>query len=83
MDGTDPNAEAASKTKMHCVKLLKQRLMALDFDRQIVELHVRIALRRLTSLSQKPWKRLARGKGNPDHQPICACMDAQVGASGF
>jgi hypothetical protein len=28
---------------MHCVKLLGQRLMARDFDRQVTELHVRIA----------------------------------------
>lgn len=29
---------------MHCVKLLGQRLMARDFDRQVAELHVRIAV---------------------------------------
>ena len=32
------------ETKMHCVKLLGQRLMARDFDRQVAELHVRIAV---------------------------------------
>ena len=32
------------ETKMHCVKLPGQRLMARDFDRQVVELHVRIAV---------------------------------------
>lgn len=32
------------ETKMHCVKLLGQRLMARDFDRQIAELQVRIAI---------------------------------------
>ena len=32
------------ETKMHCVKLMGQRLMARDFDRQIAELHVRIAV---------------------------------------
>ena len=29
---------------MHCVKLLGQRLMARDFDRQVAELQVRIAI---------------------------------------
>ncbi|KIT15612.1 hypothetical protein jaqu_27090 [Jannaschia aquimarina] len=28
---------------MHCVKLLGQRLIARDFDRQVAELEVRIA----------------------------------------
>ena len=32
------------ETKMHCVKLLGQRLMARDFDRQVVELQVRTAV---------------------------------------
>lgn len=32
------------KTKTHCAKLLGQRLMAWDFDRQIAELQVRIAV---------------------------------------
>ncbi len=32
------------ETKMHCVKLLGQRLMARDFDRQVAELQVRIAV---------------------------------------
>ena len=30
--------------KMHCVKLLGQRLMARDFDRQVAEMQVRIAV---------------------------------------
>jgi hypothetical protein len=29
---------------MHCVKLLKQRLIARDFDRQVAEFQVRIAV---------------------------------------
>ena len=29
---------------MHCVKLLGQRLMARDFDRQVADLQVRIAV---------------------------------------
>lgn len=32
------------ETKMHCVKLLGQSLMARDFDRQVAELQVRIAV---------------------------------------
>jgi hypothetical protein len=29
---------------MHCVKLLGQRMMAWDFDRQVAEVQVRIAV---------------------------------------
>ena len=29
---------------MHCIKLLGQRLMARDFDRQVAELQVRVAV---------------------------------------
>jgi len=32
------------ETKMHCVKLLGQRLMARDFNRQVAEVQVRIAI---------------------------------------
>ena len=32
------------ETKMHCVKLLGQRLMARDFDRQVAEFEVRVAV---------------------------------------
>ena len=32
------------ETKMHCVKLLAQRLMARDFDRQVAEIQVHIAV---------------------------------------
>jgi hypothetical protein len=40
-----------AETKMYCVKLLGQRLMARDFDRQVAELHVRVAvLNRFTAL---------------------------------
>jgi hypothetical protein len=40
-----------AETKMHCVKLLGQRLMARDFDRQVAEFHVRVAvLNGLTAL---------------------------------
>jgi hypothetical protein len=33
-----------AETKMHCVKLLGQSLMARDFDRQVAELQVRAAV---------------------------------------
>ncbi len=39
------------ETKMHCMKLLGQRLMARDFERQVAELQLRIAvLNRYTAL---------------------------------
>ncbi|BCI66332.1 IS5 family transposase [Acetobacter aceti] len=39
------------ETKMHCIKLLGQRLTARDFNRQITEVHVRVAiLNRFTAL---------------------------------
>ncbi len=41
----------AVETKMHCVKLLGQSLMARDFDRQVAEIQIRIAgLNRYTAL---------------------------------
>ena len=33
-----------AETKMHCVKLLGQRIMARDFDRQVAEFQVRVAV---------------------------------------
>lgn len=33
-----------AETKMHCIKLLGQRLMARDFDRQVAEFQVRVAV---------------------------------------
>ncbi len=33
-----------AETKMHCVKLLGQRLMARDFDRQVAEFQIRVAV---------------------------------------
>ena len=39
------------ETKMHCIKLMEQRLMARNFYRQVTEVHVRIAiLNRFTAL---------------------------------
>ncbi len=41
------------ETKMHCVKLLGQRLAARDFDRQVAEFQVRVAvLNGFTALGQ-------------------------------
>ena len=43
----DTTAEAETRrdeTKMHCVKLLGQGLMARDFDRQVAELQIRAAV---------------------------------------
>lgn len=39
------------ETKMHCFKRLGQRVMARTFERQVVELHVRVA--RLCCTNQK------------------------------
>ncbi len=33
-----------AETKMHCLKLLGQRLMARDFDRQVAEFQIRVAV---------------------------------------
>ncbi|MEO9515203.1 MAG: IS5/IS1182 family transposase, partial [Rhizobiaceae bacterium] len=39
------------ETKMHCLKLMGQSLMARDFDRQVAEIQIRIAvLNRYTAL---------------------------------
>ena len=39
------------ESKMHCIKLLGQSLMARDFDRQVAEIQVRVAvLNRYTAL---------------------------------
>lgn len=36
--------EICDKTKMHCMKLLGQRLTAREFDRQVAKLHIRMAV---------------------------------------
>lgn len=36
--------QSRAETKMHCVKLLGQRLSARDFDRQVAEFQVRVAV---------------------------------------
>ena len=44
-------AESRVETKMHCVKLMGQSLMARDFERQVAEVQIRIAvLNRYTAL---------------------------------
>jgi len=48
---TGYHRRSRAETKMHCVKLLGQGLMARDFDRQVAELQIRIAvLNRYTAL---------------------------------
>ncbi|WP_420010821.1 transposase, partial [Tateyamaria sp.] len=48
---TGYHRRSRAETKMNCVKLLGQGLMARDFDRQVAELQVRIAvLNRYTAL---------------------------------
>ncbi len=61
---------------MHCVKLLGQRLMARDFDRQVAEFQVRVAvLNGYTALDIPVTKAMGwsvREKGQSGRQPICA-----------
>ncbi|MFT8419025.1 MAG: IS5 family transposase [Acetobacter sp.] len=48
------------ETKMYCIKLLGQRLTARDFDRQITEVHIRVAiLNRFTALGTPITQALA------------------------
>jgi hypothetical protein len=65
-----------AETKMHCVKLLGQRLTVRDFDRQVAEFQVRVAVRtaspRSERLSQKLWDESVREKGKSGPQQICA-----------
>jgi hypothetical protein len=62
--------------RMHCVKLLGQRLAARDFDRQVAEFQIRVAvLNGFIALGipvTEAGDESARGKGNPDRQPMCA-----------
>lgn len=39
------NDRGRAETNLHCLKLLGQRLSARDFDRQVAELQVRVAVR--------------------------------------
>lgn len=64
------------ETRIHCVKLPGQRLTARDFDRQVAELLVRIAVMNgCTALGMpitEPGNRSVRGSGNLGNQPIYA-----------
>ncbi len=63
------------KTKLHCVKLMGQRLAARDFDRQVAEFQIRVAvLNGFTALGIPVIESVgcvcpAKGKLGP--QPIC------------
>jgi hypothetical protein len=67
---------------MHLVKLLGQRLMARDFDRQVAEVEVRIAILNgyaaLGIPAQKPWSKSVRGKGRTVHQQICGTKSPYI-----
>lgn len=41
---TGYHRRSRAETKMHCMKLLGQRLSARDFDRQVVEIQIRVAI---------------------------------------
>ncbi|GGC02813.1 hypothetical protein GCM10011494_21640 [Novosphingobium endophyticum] len=48
------------ETTMHCFKLLGERLMAREFDRQVAELQIRAAiLNRFTELGNPETQRVA------------------------
>ncbi|MBT0671127.1 IS5 family transposase [Novosphingobium profundi] len=48
------------ETKMHCFKLLGERIMARDFDRQVAEMQIRAAiLNRFTALGRPQTQRVA------------------------
>lgn len=61
---------------MHFVELLGQRLAARDFDRQVAEFQIRVAvLNGFTALGIPVTESVGfvcPGKGNPDRQRICA-----------
>lgn len=69
---------------MHCVKLMGQSLMARDFERQVAEVQIRIAvLNRYTALGIPVTEAVVKsvwGKGKLAFQPICATKPNQ-GAS--
>ena len=71
-----------AETKMHCVKLLGQRLTARDFDRQVAELHVRVAaLNGYTALGTSVTEavhRSAQEEAKADPQALCATEPDRV-----
>lgn len=69
---------------MHCVKRLGQSLIARDFDRQVAEIQIRIAvLKRYTALGisvTEPVGYVRLGKGE-EHTSPHLCNKAHRGAS--
>ena len=61
---------------MRCFKLLGERVMARDFERQVAELQIRAAiLNRFTALETPQTQRVGRlcsTEGKPDLTLICA-----------
>ena len=70
-----------AETKMHCVKLPGQRLRARDFDRQVAEFQIRVAvlngLTKLGILSRRSRCRSVREKRSSGCQPIGATEPGQ------
>lgn len=67
------------ETKMHCFKRLGERVTARTFDRQVVPLHVRVALLNRFSQIGRPqpcrllqWHRSVRGWDHAVRNSICA-----------
>ena len=76
-----------AKTRMHCMKLLGQRLSARDFDRQLAEFQVRVAVRNgfthSAHPSLRPRDKSVRGKGNSGPQAICATEPIVIATCGM
>ena len=66
---------------MHCVKLLGQPLMAGDFDRQVAEFQVRIAVMKGRTARGKPKTeavvRVCQGEGEPRSSAVL-CSRVEV-----
>ena len=81
---TGYHRRSRAETKMNCVKLLGQGLMARDFDRQVAELQVRIAvLNRYTALhpSAQECPTLEANHGGR-HRAKRSCEGVQVSRKG-
>ncbi len=62
------------ESKMNCIKLLGQSVMARDFDRQVAEIQVRIAvLNRYTALGRPVTQ--AIGQIRPEKGDVCQSID--------
>jgi len=70
-----------AETKMHCMKLLGQRLMARDFDRQVADVQFPIAVMNAYTALGIPVIEVVGyfrpGKGNLGHQRLCATEPQQ------